>query len=162
MGNPYAPPAALVEDIADHTAAATPADRGTRLGAALLDMVIVIVMIYIPVLLFITVAMFPRRAGVFGLVAVVVGLVGFVAWIWATVKYVLRNGQTIGKKLLRIKVARSDGTRASFARIFWLRNVVNVLVSVVPLYWVIDHLFVFGDSRQCLHDKLADTIVINA
>ena len=44
---------------------------------------------------------------------------------------VYRNAQTIGKKLVGIKVARTDGSRASLARIFWLRNVVNQLVTMV-------------------------------
>jgi hypothetical protein len=44
----------------------------------------------------------------------------------------------------------------------WLRNVVNWLISLVPLYSVIDVLFIFGQTRQCLHDKLADTIVVKA
>jgi hypothetical protein len=39
---------------------------------------------------------------------------------------------------------------------------VNTLISFVPLYTIVDHLFIFGESRQCLHDKLADTIVIQA
>jgi len=33
---------------------------------------------------------------------------------------------------------------------------------VIPLYGFIEVLFIFGESRQCLHDKLADTIVIKA
>jgi hypothetical protein len=33
---------------------------------------------------------------------------------------------------------------------------------IVPFYFLIDVLFIFGERRQCLHDKIADTIVINA
>ena len=33
------------------------------------------------------------------------------------------------------------------------------MLSVIPLYGFIDALFIFGESRQCLHDKIADTIV---
>jgi hypothetical protein len=40
MANPYAPPAALVEDIADPSAVLESADRGTRLVAAILDGII--------------------------------------------------------------------------------------------------------------------------
>ena len=36
---------------------------------------------------------------------------------------VQRNAQTIGKKLMGIKVARKDGSRATLARIFLLRKV---------------------------------------
>ncbi len=77
-----------------------------------------------------------------------------------TFKYVARNGQSIAKKMLQIKVVRRDGSRASVSRIFWLRNVVNGLLGIIPIYAVIDALFIFGETRQCLHDKIADTIVI--
>jgi len=72
------------------------------------------------------------------------------------------NGQTIGKKWLKIKVVRADGSPASLGRIFWLRNFVNGFLSLIPLYGIIDSLFIFSESRQCLHDKIADTIVVNA
>jgi uncharacterized RDD family membrane protein YckC len=79
---------------------------------------------------------------------------------------VAANGQTIAKKLLGIKVVRSDGTRATVGRIFWLRNVVNTLISMIPLigglYALVDALFIFTERKQCLHDKIADTIVVNA
>jgi uncharacterized RDD family membrane protein YckC len=93
---------------------------------------------------------------------VVLGLVGFIVWCWLTIMYVSRNGQTIAKKLLSIKVVRTDGSPASIGRLFWLRNVVNGLISLVPLYGFVDMLFIFGESRQCLHDKIAGTIVVKA
>jgi uncharacterized RDD family membrane protein YckC len=89
-------------------------------------------------------------------------LIGFIAWIWLTILYVARNGQTIAKKIVGIKVVRSDGSKASLGRIFWLRNVVNSLIGIIPLYTIIDLLFIFGEQRQCLHDKIADTIVVKA
>ena len=33
---------------------------------------------------------------------------------------------------------------------------------MLPLFGIIDALFIFGETRQCLHDKLADTIVVEA
>ena len=60
----------------------------------------------------------------------------------------------------------SDGSKASLARIFWLRNVVNGLPSFIPIvsliYWLVDTLMIFGESRRCLHDRIADTIVVKA
>ena len=46
-------------------------------------------------------------------------------WIWLTVRYVLRNGQSIAKKITRIKVVRRDGSPVNLGRIFWMRNVAN-------------------------------------
>jgi uncharacterized RDD family membrane protein YckC len=96
------------------------------------------------------------------LAALLVGVLGFVVWLYFTVIYLLANGQTIAKKWLGIKVVRVDGSRASFARIFWLRNFLNLALSILPLYGIIDSLFIFSESRQCLHDKIADTVVVNA
>jgi hypothetical protein len=39
---------------------------------------------------------------------------------------------------------------------------VNGLLSIIPLYGIIELLFIFGEDRQCLHDKIADTIVVEA
>jgi len=44
-----------------------------------------------------------------------------------------------------------------------LRNVVNqVLAQLVPFYGIVDALLIFSDSRQCVHDKIADTVVVLA
>jgi uncharacterized RDD family membrane protein YckC len=59
-------------------------------------------------------------------------------------------------------VVRSDGSPVSLGRIFWLRNVVNILLGIIPFYSLIDSLLIFGETRQCVHDKLADTIVVRA
>lgn len=172
MTNPYAPPAATVDDIADPLDTTTPADRGTRLVAAILDGIIASMMVYLPALVglavtggFSTLANLAEgRDTSFAAigVAVILGFFGFVAWAVLTIKYVLENRQTIAKRLLNIKVVRSDGTPVSVGRLFWLRNVVNALLAFIPLYGIVDHLFIFGESRQCLHDKIADTIVVKA
>jgi uncharacterized RDD family membrane protein YckC len=96
------------------------------------------------------------------MLGIALGLVGLGIWAWITIKYVSANGQSIAKRMLNIKVVRSDGSKASLGRIFWLRNVVNALLAVIPFYGIIDALFIFGETRQCLHDKLADTIVVKA
>ncbi len=167
--NPYAPPQSAVEDIVDPSAGPIPADRGTRLAAAILDGIILMGMVYLPILFAAAiVGAFGGMQGtvpeasIIAAVALLVAIAGFAAWCWLNFLYVMRNGQSIAKKILGIKVVRSDGSPASLARIFWLRNVVNWFVSIIPLYFVIDGLFIFGESRQCVHDKIADTIVIRA
>lgn len=169
--NPYAPPKAEVSDnIAEEGAAA--ASRGSRLGAAVLD-VLVGFFVYLPMLW----SMMSSNLQAFATdpygalanlspAAIGASLVMSVAWIVITIMLVSRNGQTIGKKLVGIKVVRSDGSKASLGRIFWLRNVVNALPSAIPvvgsLYSFVDALFIFGEKRQCLHDKIADTLVVVA
>jgi uncharacterized RDD family membrane protein YckC len=125
-------------------------------------------MIYLPgfILLAVTVRLEQPAAEEFDLELLALPLalcaVGFIAWAWITILLVARYGQTMGKRILEIKVVRSDGSPASLGRIFWLRNVVNSLLGLIPLYTLIDLLLIFGDRRQCIHDLIADTIVVKA
>ena len=167
--NPYAPPQARVADVVDPRQRHVDAERGTRLAAAILDGLIFGAMVYVPFLAgtiagAITAGPQPGGPGFTPgmLVGIVIGLIGFVVWCWLTIKFVLANGQSIAKKMLDIKVVRTDGSPISLSRLFWLRNVVNSMLAIVPLYGFIDLLFIFGERRQCLHDKIADTIVVKA
>jgi uncharacterized RDD family membrane protein YckC len=158
--NRYAPPRAAVRDIARPSAEDELADRGTRLAAAMLDGIVFAAMVYLPLLLLMIPAGMSENGGLFAAIAFIGALVGFVIWAGLTIKYVNDNGQSIAKKMLHIKVVRSDGSQATLGRILLMRNVLNAIISVIPLYGLIEVLFIFGESRQCLHDKLADTIVI--
>jgi uncharacterized RDD family membrane protein YckC len=173
--NAYAPPKANVADVAPGGELVL-AGRLARLGAAILDGIIVCALIYTPLMF--TGALGTAMAdvvrtqnsfafyGAFMSGAGAVSLLLFLGWAIITFRLVAANGQTIAKKLIGIKVVRSDGTRATVGRIFWLRNVVNTLISMIPilggLYAIIDSLFIFTERKQCLHDKIADTIVVNA
>jgi uncharacterized RDD family membrane protein YckC len=161
--NPYAPPRANVSDVADASDELELAGRGVRLGAALLDGVVFMALVYLPLIFAGGMGSVGEdgRAN-FSPIAGLLGLVGLIVWSWFTILYVSRNGQSIAKKWLGIKVVRSDGSKASLGRIFWLRNIVNGLLGIIPLYGLIDALLIFGDSRQCIHDKIADTIVVVA
>lgn len=165
--NPYAPPKGAVQDC-DSSSAGESAERITRLAAAFLDGLIAAAMIYLPFVVIVAGAGGFAANGdgepntaVIG-IGVILCLIGLIAWIWLTVVFVLRNGQSIAKKMLGIKVVRKDGSKASLGRIFWLRNVVNGLLGIVPFYGLIDVLLIFGAERRCIHDHLADTIVVKA
>ena len=173
--NPYAPPRAIVTDVQDPTRDVVLADRGTRFGAAMVDGIIFSALVYLPLFLIFRAGL--GAAGFAGepdsgaaAVPVIVGglltLGGFTTWCWFTIKYVKANGQSIAKRMLGIKVVRTDGTSITLSRSFWMRNVLNSAISAIPLLGVVyvlaDLLFIFAESRQCLHDKLADTIVVIA
>ena len=91
-------------------------------------------------------------------------VVALLIWCAITAWLVAANGQSIGKRLVGIKVVRTDGSRASFARIFLLRNVVSSLPNLLPylgwFYMFADPLLIYQDSRRCIHDMIADTIVV--
>jgi len=168
--NPYAAPTAEVKDAP--TDDSMLADRGTRLGASILDGLIAFLLVYLPLIVVVGFGGMIDESGQVNYAAMLTGaalmacLPGALLLIGLTWWLVHRNGQTIGKKLVGIKVVRGDSGRATVARIFWVRNVPFWLVSFIPivgsLFSLVDALMIFRSSRQCLHDQLADTIVIRA
>lgn len=165
MTNPYAPPQAPVGDVPP-AGTTEPAERLSRLGASVLDGVIGMVIAFVPLAAgLVIIRVGPSVPGTI-VAGALVAASGFVVWGWLTYVNVKRSGQTLGKKLVGIRVIRTDGSAASVGRIFWLRNVVNGLIGAIPLvgaiYSIVDILFIFSESRQCLHDRLADTIVVDA
>lgn len=90
--------------------------------------------------------------------------------IWNMVLMAL-HGKTVGKRFMGIRVVRSDGSPASFLRLLLLRGGVMTLLGsiagrLVPfggiVLWVTDVLFIFGEDRRTLHDRIADTIVVES
>jgi uncharacterized RDD family membrane protein YckC len=172
--NNYAPPQSVVADVPTAIGAFEKATRGSRLGAVLIDGLI----FGIPVMPAYVVAFRTAFQGgrfnalSFGAAMFASGTLFYLGLLVDLVLLVVmavlvhRNAQTFGKKILKIKVARTDGSRATLGRIFWLRNFVNALIGVVPFvgafYPLVDALIIFGDARRCCHDYIADTIVIRA
>lgn len=162
----FAPPQAHVEDVAPDTPAL--AGRGTRLMAALLDGVIAAAAGWgfgmLPV--FRELSQAQVKAAEQGLwtwnpSALLIGVPLFLliqGWPLVT------RGQTIGKLLFKLRIVRTDGSKVDPLRLLGLRYGVGALTGVVSgvsmIYGLIDGLLIFRESRQCLHDTLADTKVI--
>src|SRR5262245_53390791 len=160
MSNPYAPQRDVGREMLPDDQEL--AGRGSRLLAWFLDGVIASFMVWLPMLIVAAATgVFTQPSGQFdfGLLSLplFLGAMGFIAWAWITLLLVARYGQTIAKRLVEIRVIRSDGSEASLGRIFWMRNVLNGLLGVIPLYWLIDLLFILGERRQTIHDLVADT-----
>ncbi len=68
-----------------------------------------------------------------------------------------RNGQTLGKRLLRIRVVRADGSRLTFGRATG-RYFADMLSSMTFLIGYL--MAAFDDERRALHDRLCDTRVV--
>lgn len=68
------------------------------------------------------------------------------------------NGQTLGKKLVRIKVTSEDGTPCSFNQAL-VRNVLR-LVDAFAFYLVGAILVLASAKKQRLGDRVAHTIVV--
>ena len=75
----------------------------------------------------------------------------------------IRWGQTLGKRLVKIRIVREeDGGLPGFGRVIGVRVIVNGILAVWMAYALIDVLFIFGNSRRCIHDRIAGTKVVNA
>jgi uncharacterized RDD family membrane protein YckC len=111
-------------------------------------------------------ALSPEQASIVQAVLGLLGVVGLILLVVFNYRYVRAKGQSIGKRSIGIKVVRTDGSPVSVARVFWLRNVVTALISGIPfvgnLFSLVYSLFIFCDNRRCIHDLIADTIVIKA
>jgi uncharacterized RDD family membrane protein YckC len=74
---------------------------------------------------------------------------------------VARFGRTLGMRWLRIRPLGTDGVPLGWARsfvralIYWLFSLAGWVGLINPLWCLWD------DQRQCLHDKVADSIVVN-
>jgi uncharacterized RDD family membrane protein YckC len=164
--NPYAPPRARVRDVVRPKAALVLAERWPRLGASLVDGLIFSAMVYGPMLGGLALGAAFSAPGSDGSVALALSagltLIGLVVWSWLTLKQMGETGQSLAKKYFNIKVVRSDGSPASLSNLIWRRNVITWVLNIIPFYGFVEVLFIFGEKRQCLHDKMADTIVVEA
>lgn len=102
------------------------------------------------------------------LLGTIVAIYGLYALILMIVNMVMfyPTGQTIGTRVLQIRIASRNGQRADLARIVFLRVLPMSLVRQIPYIGLLislsDPLFIFQASRRCLHDLIADTVVMQA
>lgn len=76
-----------------------------------------------------------------------------------------RNGQTLGKQAMGLRVVRESGEPITLAQAFWREGVGRILLIVLTFgfYPLIDCLWpLWDDDRQTLHDKIAETRVVRS
>ncbi len=92
-------------------------------------------------------------------------LYSFVMYLLINGYFLAKDGQSIGKKVAGTRIVRSDGSKADFKRIIGLRLLPLYALSLIPfagrLVGLVDSLLIFRQTRKCLHDNIADTIVVN-
>ena len=163
--NRFAPPLAHVEDVAEGPGVL--AGRWTRLGATLIDAVVAglafgLIALVSPFNVFKPAA---TSSGVWVLMLQNL-VIGFILFLLIHGYLIATRGQTVGKALLKIRIVRSDGSPASFGRIVGLRYLTTSVLASIPVigtvYGLLDVLLIFRASRRCLHDNIADTIVVTA
>jgi uncharacterized RDD family membrane protein YckC len=76
-----------------------------------------------------------------------------------------RTGQTLGKRIAKVRVVGTDGKNPGFRRQM-VRSILPVLLYVVPIFGVgtviVGTLMILGGHRRTLFDRLAKTCVINS
>jgi uncharacterized RDD family membrane protein YckC len=159
--NPYGSPAAVVADLADTHLAG----RWERLGAAIIDTIILLV-ILVP-LMFVggywEMAISAGGEVPFGtaLLWAAVGFAVFVVVQWIPLN---ANGQTWGKRLLGIRIVDMEGAKPPIGRLIGLRYLPMQLVTNVPVVGVVlafvNVLLIFRGDRRCGHDLIAGTQVV--
>lgn len=77
--------------------------------------------------------------------------------LYAILLWVNWNGQTLGKKVMKIKVVREDGKPLDYqtAIIRYLGYMLSGAVLLLGFLWVI-----WDSKKQGWHDKLAKTLVV--
>jgi uncharacterized RDD family membrane protein YckC len=168
--NPYEAPCAMVADPAG-TDSLELADRGTRLGAKLLDGLMVgggfLVLGFVAALA-LPAMLSQGRSGAapvifFSIFAALAGGFVLVMLIW-NLLWLHRYGQTIAKRILRIRIVRSSGEPVGMGRLLGIRVLLMWVLESIPflgpLFSLVNVCFIFRDDRRCLHDLMADTIVV--
>jgi uncharacterized RDD family membrane protein YckC len=159
--NPYAAPASAITQAAG-TSPASKAERSTRLLAALADGLLA-VPVWLPLVIGSRLVISEKRTA--GIVLLVIGLVALIALAVYQLTLLSRHGQTWGKRWQNIRIVRANGERIGFGRLFGLRIIAPAVVGAIPfvggLFSLANILWIFGSERRCLHDHLADTIVVN-
>ena len=108
------------------------ASFGARLGARLLDTIIIII-----------------PANIIPLIA---------PWLYWALQHSGENQRTVGQNACGIKLMAIEGGKVSFGRATgrFFANILNVLTIFIGFF-----LFFMTDKRQCLHDLICSTVVVD-
>ncbi len=85
--------------------------------------------------------------------------------LYIQVKLLAKSGQTIGKKIMKIRISQFNNPNKTphFANTLIIRIMLNDLVYLIPLvglvYLAFNYGFALFKSRRSLHDYLAGTVV---
>lgn len=161
--NPYSSPEAVVADLSGGNLAG----RWERLGAAILDTVILMAILF-PLMFVGGYWRLVTESG--GQVPIATTLlwaaIGFA--VFAAVQWVPLNagGQTWGKRVLGIKIVDMAGAKPPIGRLLGLRylpmQAIGNVPMVGPLLGIANVLLIFRGDRRCGHDLIAGTQVVKA
>lgn len=161
--NVYSTPQSQLVDQVDDSEKPL-ASRWARLGASIIDSIIMMFVV-VPVMYFtggFDGMMEGREPGfvyMFGM-----GILSLVAYLVINYRFLVTNGQTIGKKVLEIKIVDLNGNLPVFQPQLLIRYAVYLLPGQIPfvgqLFSLINVLFIFSAEKRCIHDLVAKTKVV--
>ena len=162
--NPYDAPGAIVADIDGPQAQL--ADRGMRLVAAIIDGLLLLVILVPAMFMGGYVSSIMSGVQPTFLNQMQWSLIGFIIFLVIQGFPLYSNGQTWGKKALGMKIVDLQGNKPEFGRLVALRYLSTQVIGLIPvlgvIYGFVNVLFIFGNDRRCLHDKIAGTRVVVA
>ena len=133
---------------------------GRRIGAALIDLLLLFVLMLLVGLVF------GEGEADGGEVSVTLEGVSAVVWFTLVLLYYFaleaQSGQTLGKRMLGVRVVRADGRGASTGEIA-VRTLLRI-VDALPFFYLVGFItaLVTGKRRQRLGDLAAKTLVVRA
>jgi len=128
------------------------AGAGVRFVAYLIDIMIIFVIFVVLSMVLTLLGINTNTSGFW------VSAIQLVVTFLYVVIYQSSTGQTLGKKVMKIKVVNEAGAKPS-AMVFFLREIIGKTIS--SLIFLIGYLMILWDKRkQGLHDKIAGTFVV--
>lgn len=164
VNNRFAPPGTHVQDV-ESLDGPQLATRGQRLAGGIIDGLFGLALSLAVMLPMYGTAYFRMAAA--SKLSVINGMLVYQAIFYIVEGWFLyQRSQSLGKIAMGLRIVRTDGSPASFGRAFGLRlflfGLLGWIPFVGPFIGFIDALFIFGGARRCLHDYVADTIVVTA
>ena len=160
--NPYAPPRTAIPEVQRPTRPRLPlplASRWKRLGGSILDGLIYILAM-VPG--FIGLMIFDNGPDELALAAAIFMFGCMIAvavynWYLITV-----SGQSIAKRMLGMRIVTTGGELPGFLMGVLVRQWIPIIINqVCNLFSLVDAVFIFGQEKRCLHDYMANTVVID-
>jgi uncharacterized RDD family membrane protein YckC len=94
------------------------------------------------------------------------GIVSFFFFVLINGYFMIKNGQTIGKMALKIRIVTTSGDIPLPIPLIVLRYASVWLITAIPvlgvIFWLTDTLFIYRPDRRCIHDLIAGTMVVKA
>jgi len=146
------------------------AGRGVRLGAYLVDSLILVIVFLVVVAsgFWITFDDIIQMGTLPSTNALQLMIMFIVVFMVINGYLLVMRGQTVGKLMLGIRIVDSaTGGKVSAAKVLGLRYIVFFGLQIIPVFGMrelvslFDAVFIFRDDRRCLHDLLAGTKVVS-